>query len=158
MGGDTTATGAHSTRALEVAERTGLPVPPEVATMCGSHALFEGRLDDAVRWYHRAVELAATAGDEAQRGMTTGSEILALGYAGDERAASLAETVLAEIDGSTTPYAAYVWYCAAEADLTIAPERAPSRFARALEAAEEIGRASCRERVGQYVEISVVAI
>src|SRR3546814_20340695 len=71
--------------------------------------------------------------------MTTGAELLALGYAGDERAASLAETVLAEIDGSTTPYAAYVWYCAAEADLTIAPERAPSRFARALEAAEATG-------------------
>src|SRR3546814_9881815 len=93
MGGDTTATGAHSTRALEVAERTGLPVPPEVATMCGSHALFEGRLDDAVRWYHRAVALAATAGDEAQRVMTTGSAILALGYAGDERAESRAEHV-----------------------------------------------------------------
>src|SRR3546814_19421083 len=71
--------------------------------------------------------------------MTTGSEILALGYAGDERAASLTETVLAEIDGWTTPYAAYVWYCPAEADPTLAPERAPPRFARALERAEAPG-------------------
>src|SRR3546814_11825193 len=109
MGGDTTATGAHSTRALEVAERPGLPVPPEVATMCGSHALFAGRLDDAEHWYHRAVELAAPAGDEAQRVLTTGFEILAVGYAGDGRAATLAEHVHAEIAGSTPPTAAHAW-------------------------------------------------
>ena len=35
-----------------------------------------------------------------------------------------------------TPCAAYVWYCAGEADIGIDPERARARLARALEIAE----------------------
>ena len=36
------------------------PLPPKVPTICGTVALIDGRLDDAIQWYRRAVELRST--------------------------------------------------------------------------------------------------
>ena len=68
------------------AGRGGDP-PAEVAAISGNDALFEGRLDEAVEWYRRAVE-SRPADDLAQRLFMASTELLALAYAGDPTAAA----------------------------------------------------------------------
>jgi tetratricopeptide (TPR) repeat protein len=134
MAGDVPETGVRSERALRVAEQAGGSLPSEVATICGSYRLFVGQLDEAVAWYDRAAD--AAGGDLAQRLFAGGSGLLGRAYSGDPAAPDLAADLLAEVGDVETPYAAYVWYCAGEADLAVDVERARSRYARAVEVAE----------------------
>ena len=103
--------------------------------ICANAALFEGHLDDAVEWYRRGVD--ASADDRAQRLMARSTQLLARGYGGDPGAADAAAELLAEIGDDRTPYAAYVWYCAGEADLAVDVDRARHRLGRAVELAEQ---------------------
>ena len=137
MAGDLVATGHRVERAARIAQRRGGELPAEVATMRGSHALFEGRLVDAASWYRRAAGLAAAAGDPVQQLMAAASELLALGYAGEASVCGLASALVAEHDGDVTAYAAYAWYCAGEGVLPFDVELARMRYARALELAEQ---------------------
>lgn len=125
--------GPRAERAVRVA---GADVPAEVATIRGNVELFAGRLDEAVEWYRRG---AAAAGGEAERTFVRATELLARTYGNDPTAAALAEEVLAEVGPSTTPHAAYAWFCAGEADLTGDRDRARRRLTRALELADLTG-------------------
>jgi predicted ATPase/DNA-binding SARP family transcriptional activator len=134
MAGDVAEAGARAAYARRLADRAGGPALAEVATLSGSYELFEGRLDEAARWYRQA---RATAGDDwAQRLVAAGSEVLALAYAGDPAAVDAAADLLAEVGDAATLYAAYAWYCAGEADLAVDVDRARERLDRALELAE----------------------
>lgn len=139
MQGDIDQVGERGGRALQLAEQLEGEPPAEVLTIRGSHALFHGRLDEAAASYRRAVELAAS--DPGQRLIASGSLLLVLGYAGDPASNELAAAVLAEVGDAVTPYASYVWHCAGEADLATDPERARSRFVRAIELGEQTGAA-----------------
>jgi len=119
-------------RALQAGERAG-EVPAEAMLNWANLAMFEGRLDEAVLWYRRAVAAART--DRPQELLTRGTQLLALGYAGDAAVGDLADALLAEVGDAETPHAAYVWYCAGEAVLSVDVERARARYARALELA-----------------------
>jgi predicted ATPase/DNA-binding SARP family transcriptional activator len=133
MAGDVAENGARADRALRASERLGA-VPGRVANVCGNHALFMGRLDDAVDWYRRTI--ATSADDPAQRLIASGTEALALAYAGHPSAVEVAERVLSEIGDSRTPYSAYAWFCAGEANMSVDVERARACLARALQVAE----------------------
>ena len=135
MAGDVVESGVRSQRALRVAERSGEPVPSEVATVCGNQGLFTGRLDEAVEGYERAIEAAAA--EWAQLVFARGTELLARAYAADPVAAERAAELLAEIGDAVTPYAAYIWYCAGETVLEVDAEEARARYARAVEVAEQ---------------------
>lgn len=134
MAGDVAASRDRSYQALRLSEQAGRGVRSEVMTSCGNCELFAGRLDEAARWYRRSVEAAGA--DRAQRLLVSSTELLALAYSGDRSAVDLAGDLLAEVGETCTPYAAYAWFCAGEADLAIDPERAHSRFIRALQLAE----------------------
>ena len=135
MAGDVPECRARALHALELAERSDAAVPVDVITAVGSYELFLGHLDAARDMYRRAADTPSPH-DPARPLMAAASEILARGYAGaDADAAELAEQMLAETPADT-PYAAYAWYCAGEADVHINPARARQRFARALEIAE----------------------
>jgi predicted ATPase/DNA-binding SARP family transcriptional activator len=134
MAGDVAETGARADRAMAVAERRG-DVPAMVHAIRGSHALFDGRLDDVALHYRRA--RAAEPDNRARRINSLGIELLALAYAHDPGAAAVSEALLAEVGGATGPHAAFAWYCAGEADLAQDPARARARFARAVELADE---------------------
>ncbi len=71
--------------------------------------------------------------------MPRATELLALAYAGDGAASHQASALLADVGDARTPHAAYVWYCAGEAELGIDVERARLRLARAVELAELTG-------------------
>ena len=118
----------------EIARAARRSPPPEVCMLSGNSALFQGRLDEATTWYERGRVVAVD--DPAQRLMAASTRLLPLAYSGDPTAAEQAADVLAEVGEATTPYAAYVWYCAGEADLAVDHERARARFGRALELAE----------------------
>ncbi len=131
-GGDRSAHGA-SRRAPPNAP-AAMP-PPEVPAIQGSNELFVGHLDEAAAWYRQAVE---TSADDPLTGlMAAASEVLALGYAGDPSAAVKADALLADVGDAPTPYAAYVWYCAGEADLAVDTTRARPRLAHAAQLAEQ---------------------
>jgi predicted ATPase/DNA-binding SARP family transcriptional activator len=134
MAGDVAEAGARAACARRLADRPGGVVPAEVATLSGSYALFEGRLDEAARWYHRA--RGAAGDDRAQRLVAAGAEVLALAYAGTAAAVDAAADLLTEVGEAATVYAAYAWYCAGEADLSVDVDRARVRLDRALELAE----------------------
>ncbi len=134
MAGDVVESGVRSERALRVAQRSGRPLPSEVATVCGNQGLFTGRLGEAVEWYERAIEAAAD--DPAALVFARGTELLARAYAGDPNVGARAAELLAEVGDAVTPYAAYIWYCAGEAELEVDVERARARFARAEAVAE----------------------
>jgi tetratricopeptide (TPR) repeat protein len=103
--------------------------------MCGNSALFEGRLDDSITWYQRAVELAAD--DPGQHLLARSTKLLALAYAGDIDAADAAAQVIAEVGDACSPFAAYAWFCAGEAELSCGEiGLAMERLDRALELAE----------------------
>ena len=134
MAGDIVESHRRVWKALELAEQSGDGVSAEVAMSCGNIYLFEGRLDEAITWYERGVALAAHDRSQYLFGLST--EVLALAYAGDSRADDVAAALLHEIGDAATPYAAYAWYCAAEADLNRNDERALARSERAIELAE----------------------
>jgi pentatricopeptide repeat protein len=134
MAGDVAEAGARAAHARQVAERSGDDAPAEVCTLIASYALFEGRLAEAVEWYDLACSAAAV--DPGQYLVAAGSRVLALAYAGAPAAADAAADVLAAVGESLNAYAAYAWYCAGEADLTVHLDRARARLDRALELAE----------------------
>ena len=134
MAGDVAEAGERAARGVRASERAGGDVPAEVATICGSYELFQGRLDEATAWYRRAGEAAGS--DRAQRLLASSTGVLALAYAGDPTAVDAAAEVLAEVGEGRSPYAAYAWFCAGEAELSVDVERARARFVRALELAE----------------------
>ena len=76
------------------------------------------------------------AGDEVEQRFDRATLLLALGYAGDPSAGELADQLLREVGDAETPHAAYVWYCAGEADLSVDVDRARVRLVRAIELAE----------------------
>jgi predicted ATPase/DNA-binding SARP family transcriptional activator len=135
MAGDLDECAARSRRACEIAERRGGPVPTDVLQAEASVALFRGELDAAAALYHAASE-RVNPHDPARPIVSGASEILALGYAGRDATASERIEALLERVPPDTCYAAYAWYCAGEADMSANPERARTRFARALEIAE----------------------
>lgn len=135
MTGDVTEFGARAAHAQRLAERAGGPLPTDVLTAAASFELFRGNLTAARALYREAADTPAP-NDPARPLMAAASEILARGYARDDADAA---TLAAEMIATTpreTPYAAYVWYCAGEADLAVDPERARQRFAMALDVAE----------------------
>jgi hypothetical protein len=134
MAGDVAGSGEIAARALRVAESAGAGIPPDVLAAWASFELFEGRLDEAADWYRRSVE--ASTADPAQRLLSAASEVLALAYAGRPEAADRADALLAEVADRPSPVAAYVWYCAGEADLAVDVERARRRYTEALRLAE----------------------
>ena len=101
MSGDVAESGVRCRRALRACERAGRDVPAVVATMCGNSALFEGRLDDSITWYRRAVELVAD--DPGQHLLAGSTKLLALAYAGDTDAADAAAQVIAEVGDACSP-------------------------------------------------------
>jgi predicted ATPase/DNA-binding SARP family transcriptional activator len=131
MSGDVAEAGRRAVVAVELADRGG-GLTQEVATMRGNFDLFEGRLDEAVGWYDVAIEVATVS---TQRLIAAGARLLALGYAHDERAPAFADELLAETGDATTAPAAYIWYCAGEADLVFDLDRARHRLSRAIELA-----------------------
>jgi tetratricopeptide (TPR) repeat protein len=132
MAGDLDEMRRRGERALRAGERAG-DVPPEALLNWANCALFEGDLDEAASRYRRAVE--AAGGDRTQELLARGTELLALGYAGDAAVGDMADALLAEVGEVEMPHAAYVWYCAGEAVLSDDVERARARYARALELA-----------------------
>ncbi|MGD9701164.1 MAG: BTAD domain-containing putative transcriptional regulator [Acidimicrobiia bacterium] len=134
MAGDVAEAGARGARALRICEQAGGAVPLVVCSICGNYELFQGRLDEAASWYRRARDAAGD--DRVRRLFATSTEVLALAYAGAPTAVDIAADVLAEIRESASPYAAYAWFCAGEADLSVDVERARARLGRAIELAE----------------------
>jgi predicted ATPase len=132
MAGDVDEMRTRGTRALRAGEQAG-DVPPEAVLNWANSALFEGRLDEASARYRRAVE--AASGDRVRELMARGTQLLALGYAGEATVDDMAEALLAEVGEAVTPHCAYVWYCAGEAVLSDDVERARARYTRALELA-----------------------
>ena len=125
---------AYLRHALFLAEQSGGDVPVIVAVITANNGLIEGRLDEAVAWYRRAI--ASAGSDLTDRLFAASTELLALAYAGDPNTADAATALLAEIGDQVTPHAAYAWYCAGEADLEIDVHRARRRLQRALEIAD----------------------
>ncbi|HUF98517.1 MAG TPA: BTAD domain-containing putative transcriptional regulator, partial [Ilumatobacter sp.] len=136
MAGDMAEAVVRSDRALQLAEQSGGVCPPEVSLFKGNIELFEGRLDEAASWYRRSADDARNAADSERFLMAEACELLALGYAGDAAVSNRADELL-DVGGATeTPYAAYLWYCAGEADLAVDLERAGERHAEAVRLAE----------------------
>jgi tetratricopeptide (TPR) repeat protein len=157
MSGDLQETARRIGRAVAIVEGQGRREPSDVATMRGSLALFEGRLDEAVRDYDRARHLAA--GDPPQLIVVQATKILALAYASDPRARVEATALVSDVEGMRGPHAAYAWYCAGEAELNGDVDLARERLTTAIEMAEATGatfvsgvagtsRASIEARVG----------
>jgi predicted ATPase len=132
--GDIDGAHRHSERVVRAADRIGGLPPSKAVAICGTVALISGRLDDAIRWYRRAVEAAGA--DTNQRLFSAASELLPLGYAGDPTAAERAERLLAEVSDIETAQVAYVWYCAGETVLAADVDLARARLSRAIELAE----------------------
>jgi predicted ATPase/DNA-binding SARP family transcriptional activator len=137
LGGDVHESGVRAHRAVRVNEQAGGELTPQVATSLGSYHLFMGNLDEAAAWYRRGRDAAGD--DPAQRVWSGCTEVLALAYAGDPSAAEVAADLLADVGESRTGYAAYAWYCAGEAAMSVDVERARASFARSLELAELTG-------------------
>jgi hypothetical protein len=103
----------------------------------GNVALFDGRLDDAAASYHRA--RMDEASGPGSRLVAHCCEALALGYAADPRASATIDELLAAVDGSRSPCAAYAWYAAGEAELDHDVATARQRYERAIELAAASG-------------------
>ena len=134
MGGDVERSAELVDRALVAEREAGLDPVARVRIVRGNVDLFAGRLDAAARWYLEAIDAAGR--DPAERLFARSTLLLAWGYAGDSRAATLADDVLAEVGALSTPHAAYAWYCTGEADLDVDADRARERLGRAVELAE----------------------
>ena len=136
MAGDVSEAGVRAKRALRVGECAG-DFSAVVGTVMGNHALFEGELAEAAEWYRRAA--AATSDNPIDPLMPRATELLALAYDGDAATSHQASQLLAEIGDAQTPNAAYVWYCAGEAELATNVERARLRLVNAVELADRTG-------------------
>ncbi len=134
MSGDLTTSNSYRDHARHLVESSGGAMPVMVAMMCGNNGLIEGRLDEAVAWYRRA--LGSAGMDRSHRLFTWSTEVLALAYAGDPGVVAAADALLAEVGDEPTPHAAYAWYCAGESDLLIDVDRARRRLQRARERGE----------------------
>ena len=136
MAGNVSECASRAARALELARRRGSYVPPHVSAANGAVDLFEGRLPEAAAWYRFAAETAASS-TPTYRPFAAASQVLALGYAQDNAAIPIADELVREAGEVVSPYAAYVWYCAGEADLATGDlHRARARFERALHIAD----------------------
>ena len=135
--GDVAGMAERLEQALDHHRRRGGELPHVVAQSLGDHALFDGRLDEAQRWYEQARDSAVD--DPASSLLAQGTIVLARTYAGDPTAAETAATLLATVADLVTPSAAMSWYCAGEAVLTVDPVVARQRLARAVEIAEATG-------------------
>jgi hypothetical protein len=153
MAGDMTGLAARSQRAVRVAERNDGGLSQVAATIRGNVELFEGRLDAAAEWYRRAVEVSA---NPTQRWIAIGAELLALGYVGEPDIGALTDAVIREVGDVVTAPAAYVWYCAGEAVMTVDVKLARSRFTRSVELAE-LTRASFVQGVAGASKASIEA-
>ncbi len=138
MAGDIARSASLTEQGRSLGERAA-GVPSAVAMMCGNHALFDGRLGDAVEWYGRGVEIATAEGDLVRRQFAAATQLLPLVYAGDPSVAERASALLDEVGEAETPHAAYAWYCAGESLLGVADELARSQLGRALDLAERTG-------------------
>jgi predicted ATPase/DNA-binding SARP family transcriptional activator len=134
MGGDLESSAALVDRALQVERDGNGRRVPRVRIVRGNVALFEGRLEEAAEWYEEAIDAAGD--DAAERLFARSTLLLALGYAGDERAVTLADELLHEVGTPETAHAAYAWYCAGEADLSFDVDRALARLVTAIDLAE----------------------
>ena len=134
--GDLVEAGRRAAHALETSLRRGVDPPPSVFQSLGNQALFEGRLAEAIELYRQGRENAGATGKAITM---QGTEVLALAYAGDPAASDAAEALLAEQGHIETPFAAFAWYCAGEAELNGDVDLAQQRFARAIELAERTG-------------------
>ncbi len=135
--GDVAGMAERLEQALDHHRRRGGELPHVVAQSLGDHALFDGRLDEAQRWYEQARDSAVE--DPAASLLAQGTIVLARTYAGDPTAVETAATLLATVADLVTPSAAMSWYCAGEAVLTVDPVVARQRLARAVEIAEATG-------------------
>lgn len=136
MAGSVSECATRATRAFELARRGGSHVPPHVSAANGAVDLFEGRLGEAAAWYLQAAETAAESSPE-YRPFAVASAVLALGYAQDPAASALVDDLIREVGDVVSPHAAYVWYCAGEADLAAGDlQSAGARFERALRIAD----------------------
>jgi hypothetical protein len=134
MRGDLDETGARVERARALAHESTAQVATMVAAAAGDHALFDGRLDDAIGWYALAKQ-TAKGGWQLRIGST---EVLALGYSSAD-AAEAAAALLVESGDRRGPHPALAWYSAGEAVLSADPELARTRLMRAVELADECG-------------------
>jgi tetratricopeptide (TPR) repeat protein len=136
MAGDTQQAELHARHGRALSERAGGPMSPRVATIFGNGELFQGRLDEATRWYRKGI--ADAADDPTHRQLAEATAVLARAYAGDSEAVAMADRVVAAVGADVTPLAAYGWFCAGEADLAAGDHRrAQERFRRALQLAEQ---------------------
>jgi predicted ATPase len=136
MNGDVPGCGERAARALRASGAATAATVAEVAAVNGNVALFEGRLDEAVAWYQQSIDEAAAVGDVAQQVFMASTQLLAMAYGGDPAVTERAEALLAEFGAGENPHAAYLWFCAGEADLAVDVDRARERYARAEELAE----------------------
>ena len=115
--------------------RPGGP-PADVLDTFASLALFEGRLDDARRLLADTLA-AVTPGDTSRRLTIIGEQVLAHAYAGEiDAAREVAAGLLAEVGDTVSPFEAFAWYCAGEAELGRDDDRARSLLGRAIDVAE----------------------
>ena len=77
-------------------------LPHVVAQSLGDHALFDGRLDEAQRWYEQAHRLGGRRSG-LRRSWPRARSSLARTYAGDPTAAETAATLLATVADGVTP-------------------------------------------------------
>ncbi|MDO3646316.1 BTAD domain-containing putative transcriptional regulator [Nocardia mangyaensis] len=136
MVGDIDESGRRARRSIECADLAADSMPARAFGANGVYELFAGRLHESARWYDRAAEQADSVGDRAYRLIPQGTAIMVRGYAHDPDAPGLAADLIAETGDSTSPYAAYAWYCAGEAILDTDPELARERLEKALHIAE----------------------
>lgn len=159
MAGDVAGSASRAERALALAEAAGGPIHADVLTVCGTTALVDGRLDEAIIWYRRAAAAATESGDPSEAVYAAATELLARAYAGDPSAPARADRLVAEVGRAETTYSAYTFYCAGEAALGVDDDLARVRLTRAVELAERTGasfvtglagasRASIEARVG----------
>jgi len=135
MAGDVHECGERSRRAWALAGRAGEPLPSDVLTAQASYELFQGNLATAADQYHQGA-VRVNPDNPARSMVAAASEILARGYAReDDAAATLTAALIAEVPDDTC-YAAYLWYCAGEADMGVDVERARKRLSRAIALAE----------------------
>ena len=134
--GDLQEAGRCADRAYETNRRRGVDPPAAVFESLGNQALFEGRLAEAVERYHQALAVSGATGAAIT---IAGTRVLALAYAGDSGARTAAEALLAQHGDGETPFAAFAWYCAGEAELNGDVHLAQQRFARSIELAERTG-------------------
>jgi predicted ATPase/DNA-binding SARP family transcriptional activator len=136
MAGDLVAAGRWADRAMDLATGRG-PLPVVVTDAAANQALFEGRLDEAVRWYRRSMEAAVD--DPVEYAISACCEVLALAYAGDETAEARARDLLRDVGEDETPGAAYASYAAGEAALRTDPALSRRHHERAMALAAATG-------------------